>query len=372
MSSWNQLWLPQSDSTNASPSEYDMHKAINSQLIQAARVDTLLMSRLMVNNTAMYSKDGVVNREVDFTLTGGIGTETHLKNDRFSGMNMDQIQRSVTLDRRPRRTGIEEENITRMFEQVPAVRNQVTGQLGYALGSWDEVEGMKAIVDASQYTTSGSEDTTEFLEGGNKVISDALSDATWSQLSTATSGETKALEILDKLEDIAIIWGETSVPLANRHVILTPEDYWALIKLERPWSDATDIAGGIYGNTDIVSEKVPFSAMVDTMRPIGYRGFNIYGHNLFTARFNKHLTGLQNVHTLDPNHSSRGSEYNSGDLSKVQAIVFQSEAVGKADVMSVMIKQGEVPMSTNEYINAMTWVGYGTLNPNYAVTLDIA
>lgn len=371
MSSWNGLWLPQSDSTNASPGEYDMHKVINSQLIQAARVDNLLMSRLMINNTAMYSKDGVVNREVDFTLTGGIGTETHLKNDRFTGMNMDQIQRQVTLDKRPRRTGIEEENITRMFEQVPGVRNDVTNQLGYALASWDEIEAMKALVDASQYTTSGSEDTTEFLEGGNEVMKDAYT-STWSNLTTATAGATKALEILDKLEDIAIIWGQTGVPLAGRSVVLPPEDYWEITKLDKPFTGASAIAGGIYHNNDIVGEKISFSAMIDTMNPIGYRGFNIYGHNLFKATYNKHLTGLQASHTVDPNHSSRGNDYNSGDLTKVQAIVFQSEAVGKADVMSVMVQQGEVPMSTNEYINAMTWVGFGELNPVGAVTLDIA
>ena len=360
MSNWNGLWLPMSDSTNASPAEYDMHLTVNSAYVQQARVDNMFVSRLIRNNTAMYQGNGSVNRTVKFTLTGGLGTETHLKNDRFTGMNINQIQREVTLDLRPRRTGIEEEYITKMFEQVDT-RSDVLNQLAYALTSWDEVESMKAIVDAAKYTTSGSENTTEFLEGGGEK-----------QLTTATAGATKALEILDAIEDVAIIWGQQGIPTEGRHVVIPPEDYWEIVKLEKGYTGATAIAGGIYGNTDIVGANRSLSQFVNIGEPIMYRGFNIWGHNLFKATYNIHLNGLQAAHTLDTNHSSRGSLYSSGDLTKVQGLIFQQDCVGKADVMSIMMEQGKVPMSTNEYINAMTWVGYGTLRPEAAVVMDIA
>jgi hypothetical protein len=301
-----------------------------------------------------------VNKTVDFTVTGGISTETHLKNDRYSGLNMNSIQRQITLDNRPRRTGIEEEHITRMFEQVNT-RNDVLARLGNALASWDEVEAMKALVDAAKYTTSGSENTTEFLEGGGEI-----------QLSTATAGAAKALEIVDALETTAVVWDEKGVPMEGRHCILPIQDVVEILKLEKAYTGATAIAGGIYGNIDIVGDKIPFTRFVNGEAPIMYRDFNIWSHSLFKATYDIHTTGLQAAHTLDPNHNSRGSLYNSGDLTKVQGIIFQQEAVGKADVMSVMYEQGPVPMSTNEYINAMTWVGYGTLRPEAAVVLDIA
>jgi len=360
MAQFNGLWLPMSDSTNASPSEFDMHKIVNSQLVQAARMNKTFVSRLVRNATPLHMGGGVVNKTVDFTVTGGIGTETHLKNDRFTGMNMNQIQRQIQIDERPRRTGIEEENITRMFEQVN-VRNDVLARLGNALASWDEVECLKALVDAAKYTTSGSENTTEFLEGGGEI-----------QLSTATAGATKALEILDALEDIAIAWDEKGVPMEGRNVILPIQDVVEIVKLEKAYTGATSIAGGIYGNVDIVGDKIPFTRFVNGETPIMYRDFNIWSHALMKATYDIHTQGLQTAHTLDPNHNNRGSLYNSGDLTKVQGIVFQQEAIGKTDVMSVMIDQGPVPMSTNEYINAMTWVGYGTLRPEAAVVLDIA
>jgi len=375
MAQFNGLWLPMSDSTNASPSEFDMHKIVNSQLVQAARMNKTFVSRLVRNATPMHMGGGVINKTVDFTVTGGIGTETHLKNDRFTGMNMNQIQRQIQIDERPRRTGIEEENITRMFEQVN-VRNDVLARLGNALASWDEVECLKALVDASQYTTAGSENTTEFLEGGNAILT-AANTSDWSNLSTANAGATKALEILDKLEDIAIAWDEVGVPMEGRNVILPIQDVVEIVKLEKAYTGATSIAGGIYGNVDIVGDKIPFTRFVNGESPIMYRDFNIWSHALMKATYDIHTQGLQTLHTLDPNHNSRGSSYTSGgsvagDLTKVQAIVFQQEAIGKTDVMSVMIDQGPVPMSTNEYINAMTWVGYGTLRPEAAVVLDIA
>lgn len=360
MATFSGLWLPQANAANASPAEYDMHKIVNTSYVQMAREDATFMSRLMANNTALHMGNGNVNKTVDFTVLGGIGTETHLKNDRFTGMNIDSIQRQVSLDERPRGTGIQEESITKMFEQVDT-RNNILGRMGYALASWDEIEAMKAIVDAAKYTTSGSEDTTEFLEGGGEI-----------QLSTATAGATKALEILDAIEDTAIVWGEKGVPDQGRNVILPPQDYWEILKLEKAFTGATAIAGGIYGNADIIADKKSFADMVNVAAPLNYRGFQIFGHNLFKATYNKHLTGLQAAHTVDANHSSRGSSYNSGDLTKVQALIFQSEAVGKADVMSMQLFQGEVPMSTNEYLHALMWVGYGTLRPEAAVVLDIA
>ena len=359
MALYGNLWLPMSDSTNASPGDRDFNKVLNSQMVQSARVDNLFVSRMLANTTPMHMGNGYISRDVDFTLTGGIGTETHQKNDRYTGMNINQIQRTISLDERPRRTGIEEESITKMFEQVN-VRGDILNQLGYALASWDEVEGMKAIADASAYTAAGSENTTEFLPGGGSVTLAA----------GATHGSAKALDILDAIEDTVILWGQKGVPNDGRYLIVAPEDYWEIVKLEQGYDGATAIAGGIFGNMDLAGNKTALSEFVNIGTPLAYRGVQIFGHNLFKATYNIHLNGLRSTHTIDSDHGSRGSVYDAGgDLSNIEGLLFQKDCVGKADVMSISMEQGQVPMSTNEYLNAMVWVGYGTLRPEAAVVL---
>lgn len=361
MALFNGLWLPMADSSNSTPTEGDMNKVVNASLVQSARQNKTFVSRLMANATPLFHADGSVAKAANFTLTGAIGTQTHLKNDRFSGMNRNSIQRTINLDERPRGTTIEEESITRMFEQVN-VRNDILSTMGGALASWDEVESLKALCDASATAAVGSENTTEFLTGGGSI---AVGD---------TETAAGALAVLDAIETTAIKWGKQQVPNSGRNVIVAPETYWEILKLDKPWGTATNaIDGGIFGNADIVGQKVDFTAVVNDELPINYRGFNIWQHNLMAADYDIYLDGLRSVHTIDTNHNSRGSTYDAGgDLTDVEAIIFQQEAVGKADVMSVMFKQDEVPMSTNEYINAMTWVGYGTLNPQSAVVLKTA
>lgn len=360
MSGFNGLWLPMADASNASPSEYDMHKTVNSQLVQAARVARTFVPRLMENNTPLHMGGGVVNRTVDFTQVGRIGTETHLKGDRFTGLNQDRIQRQVTLDLRPRRTGIQEEHITKMFEQVNT-RQSVLGSLGDALAEWDDVEAMKALVDASQTPAIGSENTDEFLRGGNTILGEIVVGA--------TPSAAKAEAILDELENIAVAWNDMQVPMEGRHVLLPIQDLVWILRTERVHTSMTDIPGGIYGNLDIGGDKIPFTEFLEDGKPLKFRGFYLWSHSLFNATYNRYQAGLKSVHVADPNHNNRGQGFNSGDLSDVQAIVFHESAVGKADVMSVMLEQGPVPLSTEEYINAMTWVGYGTLRPERAVIL---
>lgn len=362
MSGFNGLWLPMADASNANPSEYDMHKTVNSQLVQAARVAKTFVPRMMANNTPLHMGGGVVNRTVDFTQVGRIGTETHLKGDRFTGLNQDRIQRQVTLDNRPRRTGIQEEHITKMFEQVNT-RQSVLSSLGEALSEWDEVEAMKALADAAWTPAVGSENTDEFLRGGNVIIGDMNIGA--------TTGEAKALATLDALEEIAIAWNDMQVPMEGRNVLLPIEDLVEIIRLEKAHTSMTDIPGGIYGNLDIAGDKISFTEFLEDGKPLKFRGFYLWSHSLFNANYNRYQAGVKSVHTLDPNHSNRGNLFaaGDGDMSDLQAIVFHSSAVGKADVMSVMLEQDKVPMSTEEYINAMTWVGYGALHPHRVVTL---
>lgn len=360
MSNFNGLWLPMADASNSSPSEYDMHKTVNAQLVQSARVAKTFVPRLMANNTPLHMGGGVVNRVVDFTQVGRIGTETHLKGDRYTGLNQDRIQRQVTLDNRPRRTGIQEEHITRMFEQVNT-RQAVLSSLGDALAEWDDVEAMKALVDAAWTPAVGSENTDEFLRGGNIVLGEITVGA--------TAGEAKALAILGALEDIAVAWNDMQVPMEGRHVLLPIQDLVEIMRLEKAHTSMTDIAGGIYGNLDIAGDKIPFTEFLEDGKPLKFRGFYLWSHSLMNANYNRYQAGLKSAHVADANHSNRGQVFNSGDLSDVQAIVFHESAVGKADVMSIMLEQDKVPMSTEEYINAMVWVGYGTLHPERVVTL---
>jgi len=359
MASFNGLWLPNSDSSNATPGAEDMYKVGNSQVVQAARIENSFLPRLVENNTAMFTSDGHVYKDVDFTVLGGIGVQTHKRNDRFSGMNVNQLQRQVSLDDRPVSNTIEQEEITKQFDQVPTDVAMLQRQ-GAGHAEWLEVEVMKAIADASAYTNPASADDNEFLVGGGDIAIGA------------TRNEAQALAVLGAIETASIAWGKKMVPAAGRWCIVSPETYWNIVKLDQFDTAVTQIAGGIYGNVDLAGDKVNFSEYLDYQMPLRYRGVNIIGHNMIDATYNIHTKGLQSSdHVIDSDHNNRGSTYNSsGDFSGVEGLLFQSSAVGLADVMSMMVMQEKVPLSTNVATTTLSWIGLGTLRPEAAYVLD--
>ena len=358
MASFNGLWLPNSDSSNASPSASDMQKVLNSQMVQASRVENLFVPRLIRNNTAMFAANGHVAKDVDFTILGGVGVQTHQANDRFSGMNMNQIQRRVSLDDRPVSNTIEEEIITKQFDQVQTDFNKLAA-MGEGHAQWTEVECMKAIADASAYANNANINDSEFLEGGGSIPIGG------------TVGEAQALSVFAAIDTASIAWGKKGVPTNGRNCLVKPETYWQIAKLEVLASGLTDIAGGIYGNADIVGDKIAFTEYLDGNKPLRYRGVNIWQHNLIDATYNIHVTGLKSAaHIVDTDHNSRGSVYaTDADMSNIEGLLFQESCVGIADVMSMMVKQEEVPLSTNMAVTALSWIGLGTLVPEAAYTL---
>ena len=353
----NGLWMPNSDSANATPTAGDMQKVLNSQVVQAARQERLFLARLVQNNTAMFMANGYVAKDVDFTVLGGLGVQTHKENYRFSGMNMNQIQRRISLDDRPISNTIEQEVITQQFDQVKTDTDKLV-RMAEGHAQWAEVEVMKAVADASAYTNPASVNDNEFLEGGGNLI---IGD---------TADETQALKVFDAIDTASIAWGKKAVASQGRHCIVSPETYWQIAKLEVQQSGLTDIAGGIYGNADIVGEKIAFTEYLDGNMPLKYRGVNIWQHNLIDATYNIHVTGLKATHTIDADHNSRGSTYDSGgDFSDVQGLLFQESAIGIADVMSMQVREEDVPLSTNRATTALSWLGMGTLRPEAAYTL---
>lgn len=353
----NGLWMPNSDSSNTTPAAGDMQKVLNSQIVQAARQERLFLPRLVQNNSAMFMANGYVAKDVDFTILGGLGVATHKTNDRFSGMNMNQIQRRVSLDDRPISNTIEVETITQQFDQVKTDTDKLI-RMAEGHAQWAEVELMKAIADASAYTNPASVNDNEFLEGGGNIAIGS------------TVGEAQALAVFAAIDTASIAWGKKGVASADRHCIVKPETYWQIAKLEVQQSGLTDIAGGIYGNINIAGDKIAFTEYLDGNMPLKYRGVNIWQHNLIDATYNIHVTGLQSTHTIDTDHNSRGSTYASdGDFSAVQGLLFQGSAVGVADVMSVQVREEDVPLSTNRATTALSWLGMGTLRPEAAYTL---
>ena len=354
------LWLPEANSVNANPSQFDFHKVINAQLVETARIENLLMPRLVANKASMYLQNGNLNREVTFKQIGGIGTEKHGLNDQHVGMDVDQIERTVRLDARPFKSVYSTETITRVFTQVntePAILQS----MGYALRETTEVEVLKAICDASATTALGSENTNEFFAGGGNT----------SAIGT-TIGQTRALKILNEIEVALLEFQSKGVPANGRNVIVSPEDYMEIIKTEKAYESATvSIAGGIYGNMDIAGPKVDFTSHVDFTTPLMYRGFLIWSSNFINASLMPHVKGLKaSDHTIDPDFNNRGSTFSSaGDFSNVEGVIFQSDCVGMIDIMNNMFTQEDIPGTTNELFTAMSWIGLDTHKPHAAKTI---
>lgn len=359
MATINNLWLPQADSTNATPAQFDMNKVVNSDIVEASRIDRLFVSRMVENRASTFMQNGNLNRSVDFTIVGGMGVEKHGLNDRHVGSDMAQIQRNVNLDDRPFKVVHDTETITRIFNQVET-ESAVLPAMGYALAEFTEVEVMKAICDASAYAAAGSEDTSEFLVGGGTGTA-----------ITTTTGQARALLILDNIEDAGIAFAKKGVPVQGRHCVVTPEDWWEIAKVEKvTTAAATSIAGGIYGNMDLTGGKIDFTGHLDENMPLVYRGFLIWQSNLIDATFNPHVQGLQGTHVIDADFNSRGSTYHAtGNFTTVEGLIFQSSCVGLIDIMNAHFKEEEIQSSTNIQRSAMSWIGLDTFHPEAAITL---
>lgn len=356
------LRLAMADSTNAVPAIWDMDKVINTQLVEARRRERLIVSRMVENRTNMFTANGMINRQVDFTKTGGYSVEKHGLGDKHVGSNRNSIQRRVTLDERMLKVVDDHEHITDLFNQVDLESN-IPLDMADALAEHQDVEVLKAICDASAFAQQGSEDVNEFYIGGGSTV-----------VIGTTIGDTRALKILDAIRLAAIEFTKKAVPSTGRHVVISPEDWWQIAEVEEVKTGHGTLVGGIYGNNDIVGGKIDFTQHLDENMAILYRGFMIWQSNGVNAEFNPNLQGLKTTastrHVIDPDFNNRGGTFSAGgDFDDVEGVIFQSSCVGLTDIMQTIFTEEDLESSTIRQRVAMTWIGLNTFTPEAAVTI---
>ncbi len=360
--SFTNLRLGMGDSTNANPSQWDMDKVINTGLVEARRREMLKASRMVENRTNLFMANGQLNRQVDFTMTGGYSVEKHGKGDKHVGSNRNAIQRRVSIDERMLKVVDDSEYITEPLHQVDVV-STIPMDMADALAEHQDVEVLKAICDASAYAQAGSEDVNEFLIGGGNTAAIGT-----------TIGNARALKILDAIRAAAIAFTKKGCPAQGRHVIVSPDDWWEIAEVEGVKTGASTLAGGIYGNMDLVGGKVDFTQHLDENMPLLYRGFMIWQSNGVNAEYNPHLQGLKTTastrHKIDSDFNNRGGTFSStGNFDNVEGVIFHSSAVGLIDIMKTFYSEEDLQSSTVRQRVAMSWIGLDTFQPSRAVTI---
>lgn len=362
--SFTNLRLPMADSTNATPAIWDMDKVINTQLVEARRREMLKASRMIENKTNLFLANGTLNRSVDFTIKGGYSVEKHGLGDKHVGSNTNAIQRRVTLDERMLKVVDDSEHITTILNQID-LESSIPLDMADALAEHQDVEVMKAICDASAFAQQGSEDVNEFLIGGGNT----------SAVGTTPGANARAIAILGAIRQAGIDFGKKAVPAGNRHVLVGPEDWWAIAEVEEVTSGMGTLVGGIYANNDLASStKIDFTQHLDENMAIPYRGFMIWQTNSINAEFNPHLKGLKTTastrHVIDADFNSRGGTFSSvGNFDNVEGVIFHSSAVGLTDIMQTFYTEQDLESSTIRQRVAMSWIGLNTFKPESAITI---
>jgi hypothetical protein len=371
------IWHPQADASQGTPAEFDHHKDVWTAEVHAARLNSVLMGRMVRNAQALFNSDGTVNRNVSFLVTGRVGSEKHMQGDTITGTQRNSISRDLTIDARPNRTAVTDEYITRMFEQVP-VRQGILDNMGFALAARDEVEIMKGVALAARTAAVGSESTTEFLRGGNFMFAggEALvanasgtnagytADFGFDASNTAsyTAGQANAKALAKALKTISIGWGKRNIRAAERYCCIPLDLFYDFRELEIAMPTQTGVvSGGIYGNTEILGSSLPFTQMMGGEAPLRYMGFTIFPHNFFTADFSPEVSAFRADRSSDPDRP--------GNFTSTIGLVWQQEAFGWADIMRTGVNVERRPLSTEETAWAMSWTGGGTLRPEAAVEL---
>ena len=377
MSAYN-IWNPQASASQSSPAEFDHHKDVWSGEIHAARLNSLLLPRLVRNATPMFQGGGNTNREVDFLVTGRVGSEKFQKGDTITGTQRNSLSRRISVDDRPNLTALTDEYITRRFEQVE-VRSGLTAIMGNALAARDEIEIMKGLALAARTPAVGSENTVEFLRGGNfmfnggtALVANGSGSATGyvsdfgfddaDPTAAYSGGQAAALELAKALKTISIGWGKRNITAMERYCMIPLDLFYDFRELETVYPTQTaKVAGGLYGNTDIVGSSLPFTQMMNGETPLKYMGFTIFPHNFFTGEFSPEIAAFRGNRAADPDRP--------GNFTSTVGLVWQQEAYGFADVMRTGFNIERRPLSTEETAWAMTWTGGGSLRPEAAVEL---
>ena len=348
------LWSPTADAALASPADFDINHPVWRQEVLTAQHSSLFVTRTVLNATPDFASG---NKEAEFVITGSLGVRRFNKGDEKRGSDRKQIVRKLGLNDRPYYTALEDEKLTRRFEQVDT-RFPLTESMGHAQGAHTEVETMRRLATAARHANT-ADTPSEFRQGGNYYV--GAKDGT-GIVKDFAANQTGAKNVLSAIEEASLAWTKLNVKMQNRWLFLDPALWYELHKLEVPWEGAaTNVAGGIFGNVDIAGPKMAFTENFNVMQPLKYRGVNIYAHNLVEATYDEGVSAFKSDWTGDPDVA--------GDFSSTVGVIYQSEAVGHVDLMTTQFKVEDIPRTEIELVSAMKWTGGGTLRSECAIEL---
>jgi len=344
-------WSPTADAALASPADFDLNHPVWMNEVLTAKFANLWVARTVRNATPNFAKG---NLEAEFVVTGRLGTQRYNKGDEYRGMDRKQIKRTIGLNDRPYYTAITDEKIVRMFEQVNT-RAPITEAMGHALAARTEVEVMRRIIEAANFTNANQ--PSEFRKGGNYYV--GAEDGT-GLVYDFTANQTGAKNLQKAIKDANKALDKLSAKKGARFSFVPVDLYYEFLELENVHPSSTNtLAGGIYGNLDIAGPKHGFQEDIPEM--VKWKGVTIMPHNLIEAEYDPEVGKLQQDWSGDPDVSI--------DCSSTIGAIYQAECVGHVDVMTTSFQIEDVPLTEMQQVRASNWTGGGSLMPELAFEL---
>lgn len=350
------IFNPLVDSDSATPTAWDNLVATWYPEVQGQYHANLAVSRLVQKKTIPTGKTA------QFMLTGRVGGAYHDSGDEFRGFTREQMVRNIDLYDRPFYSALEEEDLVRLVEQVPAERAERTREIAYRLSKYTEIETMKMLTLAARDTGPTNASSTDFHGGfGTGTVSAGAFDGTGI---TGTFGDNAAgaQELLSAIDSYLIGRENYNVSWRDTYCVVTPELWYQLRKLDTFVSGGTGTAGsaGVFNDMNINPNPIHFSTYLGMEVPLVYNGVMIMRHSLFRGS-NDGGEGFAQDRTND--------RESAGDFSNTKAILWSPNAIGFVDKLGPTTTIERPSRTDNELVRSKIWIGGGTVMPEYACEL---
>lgn len=294
-----------------------------------------------------------------FPATWKIGSEYHQVGDEMLGLQTELREYVIPLDKRPLVSHFEVDDIDVAMAHFET-RSEFAAQCGFALGKRDDQNVARLIVKAAR---AAADSSGVFLPGGNQLHGTVIEGQTidlsaCTNAAFGTADAAGALQVIAALDQIAIARDLTDSPETDWVCVLRPAMWYQLRKLTNLVSAGTVLPGPIMGHKDYDTANPQFAQYVSRNEYLVYNGFHIY-------RSNRVPTGDAAANTIF-------SPIYQGDYSYTQGVVFQRDAVGRAEMMGITAESTRDTRRGVDFTVVKMLTGGGSLRPHLAFELRTA
>ena len=296
-------------------------------------------------------------KEAHFPSLGKLDSEIHNRGDLLLGMPTEQTEMVISLEDRPVVSHFETDDMERMMTYYSG-RMELATEVGRALArQWDAKIAM-LIADAST-TSAPANDADVFPGGGITGTGDAIVSS-----ATGSSDDAGALAILGAVEQAAVRFDETFIPLEDRYCAVTPAMWYALKNLGVPGSTPVGDSKAYFGDTRFDSTSGQINPKDATGASTAARDFLIHNGTKIFRSIHVPSSDLTSDTAIDAKYRK--------DFSNTTALIFQRQCVGAVTKMGVATESFRDVRRQSDFFVGKVFTGGGALRPQCAISVKSA